>query len=93
VWGVHGIGGTWGAIATGLFADASINPSGANGLLLGNPSLLVSQLIAVAATWAYATTMTIVILKVIDLAIGLRVKPQEEMIGLDITQHAEYVKP
>jgi Amt family ammonium transporter len=93
VWGVHGVGGTWGAIATGIFADAAVNPAGANGILLGNPGLLVAQVAAVAATWIYAAGVTLVILKIIDLTIGLRVKPIEEMIGLDITQHAEYVKP
>ncbi|MCS7145588.1 MAG: ammonium transporter [Nitrososphaerota archaeon] len=91
VWGVHGVGGTWGAIATGIFADASINPAGANGLLLGNPALLGAQLIGVAATWAYAGLMTFIIVKVVDSLLGLRVKPMEEMIGLDITQHGEYI--
>lgn len=91
VWGVHGVGGTWGAVATGIFADLTINPTGANGLLLGNPSLLGAQLIGVAATWAYAGLMTFIITKTIDSVIGLRVKPTEEMIGLDITQHGEYI--
>ncbi|MEM0445466.1 MAG: ammonium transporter [Nitrososphaerota archaeon] len=90
VWGVHGVGGTWGAIATGIFADLSINPAGANGLLLGNPALLGVQLIGVAATWAYAGIMTFIIVKLVDALIGIRVKPMEEMIGLDITQHGEY---
>ncbi|GBC70629.1 Ammonium transporter NrgA [Candidatus Calditenuaceae archaeon HR02] len=90
VWGVHGVGGTWGSIATGIFADATINPAGANGLLLGNPSLLGVQLIGVAATWAYAGAMTFIIVKLVDKLVGLRVKPMEEMIGLDITQHGEY---
>ncbi|MEM0481518.1 MAG: ammonium transporter [Nitrososphaerota archaeon] len=90
VWGVHGIGGTWGSIATGIFADASINPAGTNGLLLGNPSLLGVQLIGVAATWTYAGVMTFIIVKLVDKLVGLRVKPMEEMIGLDITQHGEY---
>ncbi|MCS7094603.1 MAG: ammonium transporter, partial [Thaumarchaeota archaeon] len=91
VWGVHGVGGTWGAIATGIFADASINPAGVNGLLAGNPSLIASQLIGVAATWAFASIVTLLIVKLIDVSIGLRVPPREEVIGLDISQHAEYV--
>lgn len=91
VWGVHGVGGTWGAIATGIFADASINPAGLNGLLAGNPSLIASQMIGVAATWAFASVVTLLIVKLIDVSIGLRVPPREEVIGLDISQHAEYV--
>lgn len=91
VWGVHGVGGTWGAIATGIFADASINPAGVNGLLAGNPSLIAAQLIGVAATWAFASVVTLLIVKLIDVSIGLRVPPREEVIGLDISQHAEYV--
>ncbi|MCS7142378.1 MAG: ammonium transporter [Aigarchaeota archaeon] len=91
VWGVHGVSGTWGAIATGIFADAAINPAGANGLLLGNPTLLLSQVIGVAATWAYVAVTTFIIVKVIDSLVGMRVKTTDEMIGLDITQHAEYL--
>jgi len=91
VWGVHGVGGTWGAVATGIFADASINPAGANGLILGNPPLLIAQLVAVAATWAYAGLATFVIVRLVDSLAKIRVEPREEMIGLDITQHGEYV--
>ena len=87
VWGVHGIGGTWGAIATGIFAEAAVG--GTNGLLFGNPAQLVTQLIGVAATWAYAFTLTFVILKVLDVTMGLTVKPEEEEVGLDISQHGE----
>src|SRR5207247_5466367 len=67
VWAVHGIGGTWGAIATGLFATVAINSGGANGLFFGNPAQLLTQVIAVGATWIYAAGATFVIVKVIDL--------------------------
>ncbi|MEM2232734.1 MAG: ammonium transporter [Nitrososphaerota archaeon] len=91
VWGVHGVGGTWGSIATGLFAESSVNPLGANGLLAGNPSLLIVQLSGVVATWAYAGVVTLLLIKALDAVVGMRVTVQEEMVGLDISQHAEYV--
>jgi len=89
VWAVHGIGGTWGAIATGLFATVAINTAGANGLFFGNPQQLVTQLIAVGATWIYAGIATFVIVKAIDLTIGMRVREHEESLGLDRSQHGE----
>jgi len=89
VWAVHGIGGTWGALATGIFATVTINSAGANGLLFGNPGQLVTQLIAVGATWVYAAIVTTVIIKVIDLTIGMRVKESDESLGLDRSQHGE----
>jgi len=89
VWAVHGIGGTWGAIATGLFATVAINSAGANGLFFGNPQQLVTQLIAVGATWMYAACATFVIVKAIDLTIGMRVREHEEALGLDRSQHGE----
>src|SRR5437763_2396572 len=89
VWAVHGIGGTWGAIATGLFATVAINSAGANGLFFGNPQQLLTQLIAVGATWIYAAGATFVIVKVIDLTIGMRVREHEEALGLDVSQHGE----
>jgi Amt family ammonium transporter len=89
VWAVHGIGGTWGAIATGLFATVAINTAGANGLFFGNPQQLVTQLIAVGATWIYAAIATFVIVKAIDLTIGMRVREHEESLGLDRSQHGE----
>jgi Amt family ammonium transporter len=87
--GVHGVGGTWGALATGLFATVAVNTAGANGLLYGNPQQLVTQLIAVASSWIYASGMTFIILKAIDALIGLRVPEDEEVLGLDTTQHGE----
>ena len=89
VWACHGIGGTWGAIATGLFATTAINAAGANGLFNGNPQQLLIQLVAVAATWGYAIVVTAVIVKVIDLTVGLRVREHEEALGLDASQHGE----
>ncbi|MCD4812301.1 ammonium transporter [bacterium] len=87
--GVHGVGGAWGALATGLFASIAVNPGGANGLFYGNPRLLWIQTIAVAATMAYAAVMTFIIAKIIDKTMGLRIEEHEEAIGLDLTQHGE----
>ncbi len=89
VWAVHGVGGTWGAIATGIFATVAVNPAGANGLLYGNPTQLVTQILAVAVSWIYCGVMTFIILKIVDAVIGLRVEEQEEVLGLDISQHGE----
>ncbi len=89
VFGVHGVGGALGAIATGLFATTAVNPHGVNGLLYGNPSQFEVQLFAVVVTGLYALTMTWIILKLIDLTVGLRVEEGEERMGLDSTQHGE----
>ncbi|MDO8673466.1 MAG: ammonium transporter [Dehalococcoidia bacterium] len=90
VWACHGIGGTWGAIATGLFATVAVNSAGANGLFYGNPGQLWVQLLATAVTWVYAGVATFIILKVIGLVFGsLRVKEEEELAGLDVSQHGE----
>lgn len=89
VWGVHGVGGTWGALATGLFATTAVNAAGGNGLFFGNPGQFVSQLIAVLVSTVYAGVMTFIILKLIDFAFGLRVREEEEEAGLDIAQHGE----
>ncbi len=89
VWACHGIGGTWGVLATGIFATTAINSAGANGLLSGNPKQLGIQALAVAVTWAYAFVMTWVILKVLDAIMGVRVSPVEELVGLDLSQHSE----
>jgi Amt family ammonium transporter len=89
VFGVHGIGGIIGALATGIFATKAINPAGNDGLLYGNPGQLVTQLIAVVAVAAYAALVTWVLLKVIDVVVGVRVSHDEEQRGLDRTQHGE----
>ena len=87
--GVHGIGGIFGALATGLFASKLINPAGADGLFNGNPKLFLIQLGAVLFTLIYSLVVTFVILKVVDKLIGVRVSEKEEAIGLDLTQHKE----
>jgi len=89
VFGVHGVGGAWGALATGLFASSAVNAAAANGLVYGNPAQLGIQLVAVAAVIVYAATVTFVILKVINLFVALRVPEQDEVLGLDATQHRE----
>jgi Amt family ammonium transporter len=87
--GVHGVGGTVGALATGLFATKLINPAGADGLFYGNPAQLGIQAIAVAATIGYAVVVTFILVKVLDKLMGLRVRDVDEAIGLDNTQHKE----
>lgn len=87
--GVHGVGGIWGAIATGLWATKSVNEAGADGLFYGNPGLVLVQAKAVLATILYSLVMTWVLLKVVDFLVGLRVSEQAERIGLDLTQHRE----
>lgn len=86
---VHGITGIVGSIAIGLVATTIINPNGPNGLLYGNSWQLATQALGVAVAAALAFVVTILIMKVIDATIGLKVKEEEEEIGLDITQHAE----
>jgi ammonium transporter, Amt family len=87
--GVHGVGGTWGAIATGLFATKAINPAGADGLFYGNPAQLWNQIVGVLAGWALGFIVTWILLKVLDATMGLRVTEEDEMAGLDLTQHSE----
>jgi Amt family ammonium transporter len=89
VWAVHGVGGTWGAIATGIFASSAVNSAGKDGLLYGNASLFFTQILTVAITWVFCGVMTFIILKIVDAVIGLRVPEQEEVLGLDISQHGE----
>jgi len=83
--GVHGVGGSWGAIATGLFA--SINK--AQGLFYGNPSQLWIQLASVAATWAFCFVASLILFKLVDATIGLRASEEDEVRGLDLSQHNE----
>ncbi|MDD5439039.1 MAG: ammonium transporter [Candidatus Omnitrophica bacterium] len=87
--GVHGVGGIVGALATGLFAQKILNAGGNNGLFFGNPELLKIQLVAVGATIVYAVTVTFILLKIIDAVMGIRVTDDDEVVGLDITQHEE----
>ncbi|MBI5588621.1 MAG: ammonium transporter [Deltaproteobacteria bacterium] len=87
--GIHGVGGMWGALATGLFASAAVNSGGADGLLHGNAALLGKQLIAVAASATYSFVLTFIILKALDAVMGVRVNVEEEVEGLDLSQHSE----
>lgn len=87
--GIHGVGGTLGALSTGLFASKLVNPAGNDGLFFGNPSLLVNQVIAVVATAVYAFVVTAILLKVLDATMGLRVSKEDEVTGLDLSQHGE----
>jgi Amt family ammonium transporter len=87
--GVHCIGGMWGALATGLFASRAVNSQGADGLFFGNPKQFLVQLLAVLVTLVYTFTVTFIIYKLVDLIIGVRVGEKEELMGLDLTQHHE----
>ena len=87
--GVHGMGGTVGALATGLFASKAVNPAGNDGLFFGNPGQLWIQFVAVIATWILAIVGTVVILSILKAIMGLRVTNEEEMMGLDLSQHNE----
>jgi ammonium transporter, Amt family len=89
VFGVHGLGGTWGALATGLFATKAVNPAGADGLFAGNPGQLVNQIVGVAAAWGLAIVGTFVILKALALISPLRVSEEDELSGLDLALHGE----
>ena len=87
VWAVHGVGGTLGAILTGVFAVAAVG--GVSGLVEGNGGQVLKQLVAVGATWIYSGVATFIILKVVDRFVGLRVEASEEEAGLDASQHGE----
>jgi Amt family ammonium transporter len=87
VWAVHGVGGTLGAILTGVFALTAVG--GAAGLIDGNAGQVGKQFIAVASTWIYSGIVTFIILKVVDHFVGLRVEEAEETAGLDSSQHGE----
>ncbi len=89
VFACHGLGGTWGALATGLFATKAVNSAGANGLFYGNPRQFLIQLASVAIVIVFAFCMTFGIAKVLDLLMGLRVTDNEEEVGLDISEHGE----
>ena len=84
VFGIHGIAGTWGVLATGLFASV-----GAKGLFYGNPGQFGIQVVAVLATIVFCGVLTFVILKLVDALVGLRVAHEQEVEGLDISQHEE----
>jgi Amt family ammonium transporter len=87
--GVHCVGGTTGALLTGLFASKAVNSAGADGLLFGNPAQLGVQIVAVAATLVYCFVVAFVLLKIVDAVVGLRVEEEDEVAGLDLSQHGE----
>ena len=89
VWACHGMGGTWGALATGIFASATVNAAATDGLIYGSALLLSKQIAAVAVVWVFAFAGTWILAKIINAVIGLRVKSEEEAVGLDISQHGE----
>jgi len=88
VFAVHGVGGMFGAIATGIFASSTVQAA-YSGAVSGNPQQIVTQVIAVGATIAYAAVGTVVIVKVVDVLLGIRVKPEAEAMGLDLSVHGE----
>jgi len=87
--GVHGIGGIWGALATGLWASKAVNSAGADGLFYGNPAQFIVQLKATVITMVFSFVASFILFKLVDLALGLRVSEHEEQVGLDLTQHRE----
>lgn len=87
--GVHGVGGIWGALATGMFASAAVNSGGANGLLYGNPRQLLVQAVAVGASIGFSLVGSLILLKVTEAIVGLRVDAESESMGLDISEHEE----
>jgi Amt family ammonium transporter len=86
-WSIHGISGIWGMLATGIFASAAVNSY--TGLFYGNSGQFISQIIAIIATVAYAFVGSLILAKIVDIIIGLRVKEEAEYVGLDIYQHGE----
>ena len=87
--GVHCVGGIWGALATGLFASKAVNAAGADGFFFGGSGLFLKQLIAVGATLAYAVIVTFILYKIIDAVLGIRIEERDEEMGLDLSQHHE----
>jgi Amt family ammonium transporter len=89
VWACHGMGGLWGALATGLFATTAVNSAGFDGLFYGNPQQLVIQALAAGITVVFAFAATFVLAKVLDMLFGLRVSENAEEVGLDLSEHGE----
>ena len=87
--GVHCVGGVWGALATGLFASKLVNSAGADGLFYGNPGQFLIQVIAVVVTLVFSFVVSYILFKILDATMGLRVTPEDEVAGLDITEHQE----
>ena len=89
VWAVHGMGGTWGVLAAGLFASSAINPAGPDGAIFGDGMQFVNQLAGAASVFGYSFGITLGLSKLVDKITGLRVSEHEETVGLDIAQHSE----
>jgi ammonium transporter, Amt family len=89
VFAVHGVGGAFGALATGVFATVAVNAAGVDGVLAGNPGQLVTQAIAVAVVAVYSAVATSLILVVVNLVVPIRVPSEAEEAGLDLAQHGE----
>jgi Amt family ammonium transporter len=87
--GLHGIGGIVGAFLTGVFANVAVNPAGANGLFKNNGAQVVNQIVGVLATISYSSIGTFILLKIVDAAVGLRISKEDELEGLDLSQHRE----
>jgi Amt family ammonium transporter len=87
--GIHGVGGTWGALATGLFASIAVNSAGADGLFFGSTALLGKQVVSILATCLYAGIGTWILLIILETSMGLRVSKEDEQMGLDLSQHDE----
>ena len=87
--GVHCVGGIWGALATGLFASKLVNSAGADGLFYGNPGQFLTQVIAVVVTMVFSFVISYILFKILDATMGLRVTPEDEVAGLDISEHQE----
>jgi Amt family ammonium transporter len=86
---VHGVGGIFGALATGLFATTSVNPAGADGLFYGNPKLFLIQLVATVATAAFAGLVTFLLLTLLDRTMGIKSDEQDQDEGMDLVEHGE----
>jgi ammonium transporter, Amt family len=89
VFGVHCVGGIWGALATGLFASKAVNPAGADGLFFGNPRLFLVQALAVGVTLVYSFVASLILYKIVDAIMKVRVTGKDETLGLDLSQHHE----
>jgi Amt family ammonium transporter len=87
--GVHCVGSIWGMLATGFLATKAVNPAGGNGLFFGNPGQLGIQAVAVLATLLYSFVVSFILLKILDAIMGLRVCKDDEVAGLDLTEHQE----
>jgi Amt family ammonium transporter len=89
VFACHGVGGLWGALATGIFATVAVNAAGADGLIAGNASLIWKQLVGILATAGFSFGLTWVLATIVKVTMKIRVKEDEEVVGLDISQHGE----